>query len=89
VKSRRRGYFSLTPATVEGLYPNTFKADIVRPGRSDLLIWDVDTVKGTVKLREPVSARHKLEFPMEPMLGVVGVAPAGDFAPTSGPSAKS
>jgi amidase len=39
-----------------------------------------------VKLREPVSARHKLEFPMEPMLGVVGVAPSGDFAPTSGPS---
>ncbi len=82
----RLGYFSLTPAAVEGLYPNTFKPDIVRPGRSDLLIWDVDTVRGVVKLREPVSARHPLEFPMEPMLGVVGVAPAGDFAPTSGPS---
>src|SRR6185436_4079057 len=74
------------PATVEGLYPNTYKADLVRPGRSDLLIWDVDTVRGVVKLREPVSTRHKLEFPIEPMLGVVGVAPAGDFAPTSGPS---
>lgn len=82
----RLGYFSLTPAMVESLYPNSYKADIVRPGRSDLLIWDVDTVRGVVKLREPVSTRHKLEFPMEPMLGVVGVAPAGDFAPTSGPS---
>jgi len=82
----RLGYFSLTPAMVEGLYPNSYKADLVRPGRSDLLIWDVDTVRGVVKLREPVSARHKLEFPMEPMLGVVGVAPAGDFAPTSSPS---
>jgi amidase len=82
----RLGLFSLTPQTVEGLYPNTYKADVVRPGRSDLLIWDVDTVRGTVKLRDPVSTRHKLEFPMEPMLGVVGVAPAGDFAPTSGPS---
>lgn len=82
----RLGLFSLTPASVEGLYQNSFKADIVRPGRSDLLIWDVDTVRGVVKLREPVSARHKLEFSMEPMLGVVGVAPAGDFAPTSGPS---
>ncbi len=82
----RLGYFSLTPAMVEGLYPNNYKADLVRPGRSDLLIWDVDTVRGVVKLREPVSARHKLEFPMEPMLGVVGVAPAGDFAPTSSPS---
>jgi amidase len=82
----RLGLFSLTPQTVEGLYPNTFKPDIVRPGRSDLLIWDVDTVRGMVKLREPVSARHKLEFPMEPMLGVIGVAPSGDYAPTSGPS---
>jgi amidase len=82
----RLGLFSLTSASIEGLYPNSYKPDLVRPGRSDLLIWDVDTIKGTVKLREPVSARHTLEFPMEPMLGVVGVAPAGDFAPTSGPS---
>jgi amidase len=82
----RLGYFSLTPGMVEGLYPNTYKPDLVRPGRSDLLIWDVDTIRGLVRLREPVSARHRLEFPMEPMLGVVGVAPAGDFAPTSGPS---
>ena len=82
----RLGYFSLTGSAIEGLYPNVYKADLVRPGRSDLLIWDVDTTRGTVKLREPVSAKHKLEFPMEPMLGVVGVAPAGDFAPTSGPS---
>jgi amidase len=82
----RLGLFSLADPTIEGLYPNTYKADLVRPGRSDLLIWDVDTVRNTVKLREPVSAKHKLEFPMEPMLGVVGVAPAGDFAPTSAPS---
>ena len=82
----RLGLFALTGATIEGLYSNSYKADLVRPGRSDLLLWDVDTIKGTVKLREPVSARHALEFPMEPMVGVVGVAPAGDFAPTSGPS---
>src|SRR5207244_705240 len=53
----RLGYFSLTGAAIAGLYPNVYKADFVRPGRSDLLIWDVDTVRGTVKLREPVSAR--------------------------------
>jgi acetamidase/formamidase len=82
----RLGYFSLTGSAIERLYPNVYKPDFVRPGRSDLLIWDVDTVRGTVKLREPVSATHRLEFPMEPMLGVVGVAPAGDFAPTSAPS---
>jgi acetamidase/formamidase len=82
----RLGYFSLTGSAIERLYPNVYKPDFVRPGRSDLLIWDVDTVRGTVRLREPVSAKHRLEFPMEPMLGVVGVAPAGNFAPTSGPS---
>jgi amidase len=82
----RLGFFSLTGAAIAALYPNVYKPDLVRPGRSDLLIWDVDTLRGTVKLREPVSAKHRLEFPMEPMLGVVGVAPAGDFAPTSGPS---
>jgi len=82
----RLGLFALTPSSIEGLYPNNYKPDLVRPGRSDLLMWDVDTIRGVVRLREPVSARHKLEFPMEPMLGVVGVAPSGDFAPTSGPS---
>jgi amidase len=82
----RLGLFALIGSAIEGLYPNTYKPDLVRPGRSDLLLWDVDTVRNVVKLREPVSARHTLEFPMEPMLGVVGVAPAGDFAPTSGPS---
>lgn len=82
----RLGLFSLTPGSIEGIYRNSYKADLVRPGRSDLLLWDVDTIKGTVKLREPRSVRHPLEFPMEPMLGVVGVAPSGDFAPTSGPS---
>lgn len=82
----RLGLFALTGSAIEELYPNVYKPDIVRAGRSDLVIWDVDTIRGTVKLREPVSAKHRLEFPMEPMLGVVGVAPAGDFAPTSGPS---
>jgi amidase len=82
----RLGLFALTPGMIEGIYPNNYKPDLVRPGRSDLLVWDVDTARNTVKLREPVSSRHRLEFPMEPMLGVVGVAPAGDFAPTSGPS---
>jgi amidase len=82
----RLGLFALTGSAIEGLYPNVFKPDIVRAGRSDLVIWDIDTVRNVVRLHEPVSAKVKLEFPMEPMLGVVGVAPAGDFAPTSGPS---
>jgi acetamidase/formamidase len=82
----RLGVFSLTPDALERSYPNTYKADLVRPGRNNLLWWDIDTAKVTVKLREPRSDIVKLEFPAIPMLGVVGVAPAGDFAPTSGPS---
>src|SRR6185503_10491903 len=82
----RLGTFALTPDAIEGLYPNSYKPDLVRPGRVNLLLWDVDLTNNTVKLREPKSAVAKLEFAAQPMLGVVGVAPAGDFSPTSAPS---
>jgi acetamidase/formamidase len=51
-----------------------------------LIPWDIDLDRGTVRLRDPTTTTVNLEFPMKPMLGCVGVAPAGDFAPTSGPS---
>src|SRR5437667_3152509 len=60
--------------------------DLVRPGRDASVPWDLDLVHNTVTLREPVSSKIKLEFPARPMLGCVGVAPAGGFAPTSGPA---
>ena len=82
----RLGLFSLTPDYVEGLYPNHYKADVARKGRDNVLPWDIDLTHGTVRLREPVSARVKLEFPVRPMLGCIGVAAPGDFAPTSAPS---
>jgi amidase len=82
----RLGTFALLPDAVEKLFPNSFKPNSVRPGRANLLLWDVDPAKATVKLRDPQSVVSKLEFAAEPMLGVVGVAPAGDFAPTSAPS---
>jgi acetamidase/formamidase len=82
----RLGTFALLPDAVEKLYANSYKPGSVRPGRANLLLWDLDGTRGTVKLRDPVSAVAKLEFPALPMLGVVGVAPAGDFAPTSAPS---
>jgi amidase len=82
----RLGSFALTPDAMETVFPNSYKPGSVRPDRANLLLWDVDTAKKTLKLRDPVSAVHKLEFPAQPMLGVVGVAPAGDFAPTSAPS---
>src|SRR5262245_50223157 len=82
----RLGLFSLTPESVEGLYQNRYKDDLIRPGRSNLIPWELDLERQTVRLREPSSQVIKLEFPAKPMLGCVGVAPAGDFAPTSGPS---
>jgi amidase len=82
----RLGTFALLPDAVEKLYANSYKPGSVRPNRANLLLWDLDAARNTVKLRDPVSAVSKMEFPAQPMLGVVGVAPAGDFAPTSGPS---
>jgi acetamidase/formamidase len=82
----RLGLFSLMPEYVERVYSNDYKADLVRKGSSTLVPWDIDLARGTTKLREPVSSRIALEFPVRPMLGCVGVAPAGDFAPTSVPS---
>ena len=82
----RLGTFSVLPDAITNLYPNTFKPNSIRPGRAAIVQWDIDLARGTVKLHEPVSAVSKLEFPAQPMLGVVGVAPAGDFAPTSSPS---
>jgi acetamidase/formamidase len=82
----RLGLFSLTSDYVETIYPNHYKADVVRKGRDSVLPWDIDLAHGTVHLREPVSSKVKLEFPVRPMLGCIGVAAPGDFAPTSAPS---
>jgi amidase len=82
----RLGLFSLTADYVETIYPNHYKPDVVRKGRDNVLPWDIDIARGTVHLREPVSSKVKLEFPVRPMLGCIGVAAPGDFAPTSAPS---
>lgn len=78
--------FSVLPEYVESMYPNHYKPDLARKGRDNLLRWDLDLKANTVKLREPVSGKLKLEFPARPMLGCIGVAAPGDFSPTSGPS---
>ena len=87
--SSRLGMFALTPETIAALHPMytaRFMADKVIPGRANTLKWDVDLERGVVRMSDPVSAAVKLEFPAKPMLGCVGVAPAGDFAPTSTPA---
>jgi len=80
----RLGLFSLAPASIEGLYPNRYKEGSALPGRSNVVPWDLDLAKKTVRLREPSTSKVKLEFPARPMLGCVGVAAAGDFGPSSG-----
>jgi len=82
----RLGSWSVTGDYMETVYPSRYKPDLVHPGRANLVPWDIDMDKRTVRLREPSSARMKFDFPAQPMLGCVGVAPDGDFAPTSGPS---
>ena len=77
---------SLNPEYVEKIYSNKYKADLVRKGRDNLVPWDLDIARATVRLREPVSKRLTFEFPARPMLGCVGVAAPGDFAPTSAPA---
>jgi amidase len=82
----RLGLVALTPSSIEHVYSDSYKPDLVRKGRSNLVPWDIDIERKTVRLREPASQRLKLEFPAQPMIGCIGVAPPGDFAPTSGPS---
>jgi acetamidase/formamidase len=77
---------SLLPETVETLYSAEYKANLVREGLSNLVPWDIDLERGTVRLREPEPAGISLKFGVQPMIGCVGVAAPGEFAPTSGPS---
>lgn len=82
----RLGLYSLLPEFIESLYSANYKPDLVIPGRSNLVRWDIDLKSDVVRLRDPASAVIKMEFPAIPMLGCIGVAAPGDFAPTSGPS---
>jgi amidase len=84
--SYRLGLFSLTPDSIETLFPAKYKEDVVVKGRSNLVPWDLDLARNTVRLREPNSSVMKMEFPAKPMLGCIGVAAPGDFAPTSSPA---
>ena len=84
--SYRLGLYSLMPESIEGIYPNRYKPGEIIKDRDNVVPWDLDLTRQTVRLREPSSAVHKMEFQAKPMLGCVGVAPAGDFAPTSSPS---
>ena len=72
--SNRLGLYSLTPEAVEKIFPGK------------RVTWEIDLPAKKVRLTDPASTKLKLEFAAKPMLGCVGVAAPGDFAPTSGPA---
>jgi amidase len=82
----RLGLYSLTPESIEGIYPNRYRPGEIIKERVNVVRWELDLDRRMVRLKEPASAVQSMEFPGRPMLGCVGVAPAGDFAPTSSPA---
>lgn len=79
----RLGLFSLAPSYIERTYSNHYKKELVQPGKDNLVPWDIDLEKNTVRLREPKSNSVRLEYPAQPMLGCIGVAAPGENAPES------
>jgi amidase len=74
---------ALLPEQVEGIYSDRYKQDLLRKGRDNLIPWDIDLATDMLRLREPSSARVKLEYPARLMLGCISVAAPGEFAPTT------
>jgi acetamidase/formamidase len=81
--SYRLELVALMPEYIEHVFPAEYKADVIVPGRSKSVPWDIDLEHNRVRLREPKSRALQFDFEAQPMLGCIGVAPAGDFAPTS------
>jgi acetamidase/formamidase len=77
---------ALTPAAREKYSPPAYEDGAVLPGRTDLVPILIDRKKSVARPRERLSNRVDLTFPAAPMLGCIGVAPAGVRAPTSGPA---
>jgi acetamidase/formamidase len=77
---------AISPGDIEGLYRNFYRQDAVRPGRADLIPWDLDLERGLARPRLLESSGYKFEIPVRPMLGCIGVAPPGERVETSGPS---
>ena len=89
--NRDYGYttYRLSPLTVsnpDSLHRNYYKPDVLRPGRADLIPWDIDLKRGVTTPRLLQKSANKIELPVRPMLGCIGVAAPGEEVWTSGPS---
>jgi len=76
----------LNPHSIDGLYRDSYKAGAVRPERDNLIPWNLDLARGVASPRLLETSGTKLELPVKPMLGCIGVAPPGDEVQTSGVS---
>jgi acetamidase/formamidase len=76
----------LSSGDADNLYKNFYKMDVLRPGRADLIPWDLDLKRGVANPRLLEGSKFKFDIPVRPMLGCIGVAPAGERVETSGPS---
>lgn len=93
--NRKTGYTAyrlspgvLSPGAAERMYRGEYKSNAVRPGRADLIPWDIDLERGVTspRLLAGQGSQKRLELPVRPMLGCIGVAPPGERVETSGPS---
>lgn len=89
--NRNYGYttYRLSPGVFNPgtpLHDPIYKMDVLRPQRGDLIPWDLDLDKGIANPRWLDPKFRKLNLPVRPMLGCIGVAPAGERVETSGPS---
>ncbi len=91
--NRNYGYTSyrlspgiLNSGAAESLYKNFYEMGVLRPGRADLIPWDIDLKRNVVSPRLKQSSGRKIELPLRPMLGCIGVAPPGEKVETSGPA---
>ena len=89
--NRETGYTAfrvgaLDAEAVKKFSPPAYAEGAVLPGRTDLVPFLIDLKNGTARPKERLSKRVNLTFRATPMLGCIGVAPAIDRAPTSGPA---
>jgi len=82
----RLGLIAVTPEFIQTMSPDNLYPDRVIKGYANIVRWDIDLTQKMVRLRDPASGQQKLELRVRPMLGCIGVAPEGEFTPTSGPA---
>lgn len=79
----------IKPGDTENARHPLYRMDAVRPGRGDLVPWDIDLEKQTLspRLRPEMRSDWRIEIPVRAMLGTIGVGEpgiaGGAYSPTS------